>query len=178
MSREAIPCRDWVRHMAKAKGTTVELARPEEAEVLTSIQTATFDDDTRRHLGKPRGGPYGYDSLGFCTGLIAEGRMYAIKEGGAIVGGAFITERAEGTICINRLFIMPGQQGQGRGGQALLSLEGKFPKAERFVLDTPIWAGRNQHFYESLGYCKVGETMEKEHGFTLILYEKIRELRR
>ncbi len=54
--------------MAKVKGTTVELAGPEEAEVLTSIQTVTFDDDTRRHLGKPRGGPYGYDSLEFCAG--------------------------------------------------------------------------------------------------------------
>ncbi len=157
MRGEAIPCLDQVRHMAKAKGTTVEQARPDEAEALTSIQTATFDDDTRRHLGKPRGGPSGYDSIEFCKGLIAERRMYTIKEDGAIIGGAFVTERAEGTVSINRLFIVPGQQGQGMGGQALLALEAKFPDAERFVLDTPIWAERNQHFYESLGYCQVGE---------------------
>ena len=161
--------------MAKVKGTTVEQARPDEAEALTRIQTATFDDDTRRHLGKPRGGPSGYDSIEFCKGLIAERRMYAIKEDGAIIGGAFVTERDEGTISINRLFIAPGQQGKGHGGKALLALEAKFPDAERFVLDTPIWAERNQHFYESLGYCRVGEVLEKEHGFVLLLYEKRRE---
>ncbi len=178
MRGEAIPCLDQVWHMAKAKGTTVELARPDEAEVLTSIQTATFDDDTRRHLGKPRGGPSGYDSIEFCKGLIAERRMYAIKEDGAIIGGAFVTERAEGTVSINRLFIVPERQGHGTGGRALIALEGKFPHAERFVLDTPVWAERNRHFYESHGYKKVGESLEKEHGFTLILYEKGKERRR
>ena len=178
MRGEVIPCPDQVRHMAKAKGTTVEQARPDEAEALTSIQTSTFDDDTARHLGKPRGGPYGYDSIAFCEALIAEGRMYAIKEDGAIIGGAFVTERDEGTISINRLFIAPGQQGKGHGGKALLALEARFPDAERFVLDTPIWAARNQHFYESLGYRRVGESLEKEHGFMLLIYEKRRGKRR
>ena len=175
MRGEAIPFPDQVWHMAKAKGTTVEQARPDEAEVLTSIQTATFDDDTRRHLGKTRGGPSGYDSIEFCKGLIAERRMYAIKEDGAIIGGAFVTERAEGMVSINRLFILPERQGHGTGGRALLALEGMFPHAERFVLDTPIWAERNRHFYESLGYCRVDEVLEKEHGFVLLLYEKRRE---
>jgi GNAT superfamily N-acetyltransferase len=174
MRAEVVPGLDQVRHMAKANGTTVELARPDEAQALTSVQTATFDDDTQRHLGKPRGGPFGYDSLEFCEALIAEGRMYAIKEDGAIIGGAFVTERDEGTITINRLFIAPGQQGKGIGRRALLALEARFPKATSFVLDTPIWAERNQHFYESLGYRRVGESLEKEHGFMLIIYEKRR----
>lgn len=157
------------------EGTEVELARPEEAMILTQVQKATFDDDTKRHLGKPSGGPFGYDSVPYCTSLISEGRAYTIKKEGTIIGGAFVTEELDGTVRINRLFIRPDHQGQGLGKRALKGLEARFPRAKRFVLDTPVWADRNQHFYQSLGYVRVGETLEQEHGFMLIVYEKHRE---
>jgi hypothetical protein len=46
-----------------------------------------------------------------------------------------------------------------------------FP-AKHWVLDTPEWHTRNHHFYEKLGYRKVGEQEEVHAGFTLRIYRK------
>ncbi len=179
MRGEAIPCWDQVRHMAKAKGTTVELARPDEAEVLTSIQTATFDDDTRRHLGKPRGGPYGYDSLEFCQ-RVDRRRKDVRHQGGRGDHRWGLRHGACGRHGLHQPAFHNARAARSRDGRAgtcwrwrgsSLTLRGS-SSIHRFGRN-----GTNISMSPS-GYCKVGETLEKEHGFTLILYEKRREPRR
>jgi hypothetical protein len=36
-------------------------------------------------------------------------------------------------------------------------MENAFPKARRWTLGTPLWNLRTQHFYEQVGYVKIGE---------------------
>jgi GNAT superfamily N-acetyltransferase len=160
--------------MFEATKITVEMALDGEENVLTQVQTVTFDDDTFRYLGKERGGPAGYDSLAYTQELMASRRFYAIKRDGAIIGGVVKSGPMHGVLRINRLFLHPQEQGRGYGTIAMRAMEDIFPEATRLVLDTPVWAKRNQHFYEGLGYRRMGEAFEPEEGFMLVLYEKRR----
>jgi hypothetical protein len=47
-----------------------------------------------------------------------------------------------------------------------------FPEAKKWILGTPSWAIRNQHFYEKMGFVKVRETEVDPHlGWSGIEYE-------
>ena len=67
------------------------------------------------------------------------------------------------------IYVTPEQHGRGIGTRAMRFVEGAH-RATRWTLDTPSWAVRNQHFYEKLGYAKVGETVYPD--ITLFAYEK------
>nr|MCU0480744.1 GNAT family N-acetyltransferase [Anaerolineae bacterium] len=67
--------------------------------------------------------------------------------------------------------IDPPYHGKGIGTLAMQFIETMHP-ATKWSLDTPIYATRNQHFYEKLGYIKVGETIEAG-GLVLFSYEKV-----
>jgi GNAT superfamily N-acetyltransferase len=68
------------------------------------------------------------------------------------------------------IFLAPDYQGRGIGSQALRFLAAAYPLARRWTLDTPVYALRNQHFYEKFGYVKVGQTSDGDTP--LIAYEK------
>ena len=70
---------------------------------------------------------------------------------------------------LDLIYIDPAYHNLGIGTQAIQFLERTHP-AERWTLHTPIWAVRNQHFYEKFGYVKVGEEVYPD--ITLIAYEK------
>jgi hypothetical protein len=51
----------------------------------------------------------------------------------------------------------PGKRRRiGIGARAVNLLEGGFPDARRWALETPQWNTRNHRFYEKLGYARVG----------------------
>ena len=62
----------------------------------------------------------------------------------------------------------------GIGTNAMKFLEMEFPDAKKWTLETPHLSYRNHHFYEKMGFTKVGETEPdpKNNGFYLYLYEK------
>jgi len=72
---------------------------------------------------------------------------------------------------VGRAFLEPEAQNKGIGSELLAFAEYTFPKARRFVLDTPSWNLRTQHFYEKAGYIKIGE-LDTAEGFSLFQYEK------
>jgi ribosomal protein S18 acetylase RimI-like enzyme len=57
----------------------------------------------------------------------------------------------------------------GVGTQAMGFIERAFP-ATIWTLETPTFATRDQHFYEKLGYVRVGERVSPD--ITSIQYEK------
>jgi len=90
-----------------------------------------------------------------------------------IIGGVIISDMGGGHYELSRIFIAPDFQNKGIGTQAIQFIEKAFPAAKRWTLDTPCWAYRNQHFYEKMGYVKVGEAAPDKHRwFSLFLYEK------
>jgi GNAT superfamily N-acetyltransferase len=150
----------------------LELAAPQDADVLTALQTRTFDHDSRQHGHGERGGPPGYDSADWQIKSMRQGTYYKILEDGALIGGAIIFDQGGGHIYLGRIYLAPECQNRGVGAQALALLEAEYPSARRWTLDTPTWALRNQHFYERQGYVKVGEGAIPGEDFGLVLYEK------
>ncbi len=149
-----------------------KLARPADAEALTEVQTHTFDDDSRQHGQGERGGPPGYDSVGWQRRIMKQGSYYKILDDDRIIGGIIVFKIGESCYNLGRIYLAPEYQNRGIGAQALAFIEQAIP-ARRWTLDTPSWAIRNQHFYEKYGYVKVGEEKIPGVDFTGVLYEKM-----
>ena len=158
------------------KVVKIAKATVETAVKLTEIQRRTFDDDNKL---KPPGcsmeGPPGYDSVKWNAGWIKKTPYYKILFNGQIVGGIIIFELGEKRYELGRMWVDPDFQNRGIGQQAVRQMFEAFPEAEQWVLGTPSWAIRNQHFYEKLGFEKVRETeVDPNLGWSGFEYELIR----
>ena len=136
----------------------IESATLGDVEKLTEIQTRTFDDDNK---WKPSGcsleGPPGYDSVDWNAGWIVRTPYYRIVFDGQIVGGLIVFDLGEGCYELGRIWVDPDFQNRGIGQHAVRLVFETFPEATRWTVGTPSWAVRNQHFYEKVGFVKVGE---------------------
>jgi GNAT superfamily N-acetyltransferase len=131
-------------------------AKLADAEKLTEVQIRTFDDDSRRFFGQPNGGPPGYNSIRWQLMIMRKGIYYKILEGTKIIGGIIVFIMSPGHYNLGRIYIDPEYQDQGIGTQAMNFIESTFPDAQRWTLGTPKLATRNHHFYEKLGYTRIG----------------------
>jgi ribosomal protein S18 acetylase RimI-like enzyme len=148
---------------------TFEPAGEADAEVLTAIQIAAFHHDSVLYPEVELGGPPGYNSVEQMCKNITQHQCYKMVYGGRPVGVMLIFDRGEGHVHLDGIAIDPAFHNQGIGTLAMQFLEQAHP-ATRYTLDTPSWALRNQHFYEKLGYVKVGEKIEPD--IVLFAYEK------
>jgi GNAT superfamily N-acetyltransferase len=146
-----------------------EQATPADAEGLVKVQISAFHDDARLHPGVEIGGPDGYDSVEAMLAKIARGECHKISLDGEIIGGITVIDQGAGHFHLDVLVIDPAHHNKGFGTQAMEFIEQTFP-ATVWTLDTPTFATSNQHFYESLGFVRVGETVFTD--ITLIQYEK------
>ena len=146
-------------------------ARTRDAEELTEVQRRTFDEDSRRFAGRP-GGPPGYDSVDWTLWAIKTGIYFKISAGDQIIGGVILFDMHQRHFNLGRIFVDPDWQDRGIGTQAIQFIEKTFPYVKRWSLDTPEWAVRNHHFYEKLGYVRVGEEVPPGVDMRLYLYEK------
>jgi len=152
-----------------------EVATEEDIPILTDIMTRTFDDDTQKHLGEPKGGPPDYDTEEFFHPYIIRkevGTVYKIifddKTIGAII--LFIFEHGNNTL--GRIFIDPAYQNKGIGIKTWKFIEDKYPQTKSWTLDTPEWAKRNHHFYgKKCGFKKIEEQPVEGAG-TLFIFRK------
>lgn len=147
---------------------TFERATDADAEALVSVQIAAFHDDTRLY-GVELGGPPGYDSADMMRTKIREEECYKIVYEGQIVGVIIVNIHEEGHYHLDVIAIHPDYHNRGIGTQAMRFIEQIYP-ATLWTLDTPLYAVRNQHFYEKFGYVKTAEN--NYDGFILIAYEK------
>jgi len=148
---------------------TFEPATLDDAETLMKLQIAAFHDDARMYPGVKIGGPPGYDSIEHMHDKIKHEDYYKILVDNQVVGGFSVFNMGRGHYHLDVIFIDPVYHSRGIGTQAMRFIERTYP-AKRWTLNTPGYATRNQHFYEKLGYVKVGE--EPFDYFTLIDYEK------
>lgn len=152
----------------------IEKAILEDVEKLTEIQTRTFDDDNKL---KPPGcsmeGPPGYDSVDWNARWIAKTPYYKILFDGQIVGGIIVFDMGKGHYELGRMYVDPDFQNRGIGQWAVGLVFDDFPEAEKWTLGTPSWAIRNRHFYEKMGFIRVGETeVDPNLGWSGVEYEK------
>ena len=91
---------------------------------------------------------------------------------GQMIGGAFVAGFGrKGQI--GAIFIDPSEQQKGYGRQVMLRIEALYPKVRIWKLETPGGSAHLHRFYESLGYRKAGEWVDKKSGMKGFKYEKI-----
>lgn len=152
-----------------------KVATEEDIPILTELMTLTFDDDTQKHLGEPKGGPPDYDTEEFfyphITGKKA-GRIFKIVLNGQIIGSILILIFEHGNNYLARINIDPAYQDKRIGTKAWQFIEETYPQTKSWRTDTPSWAKRNHHFYEKkCGFKKIKEESIEGEG-TLFIYRK------
>lgn len=137
---------------------------------LTAVMTRAFDDDAQRHLGRPRGGPDGYDNGDFFRKWAfgyQESAGYKVLLNGEIVGGFIVWLLPHGDNILGTIFVTPAMQTRGIGAAIWRHIETAFP-AKSWTLETPVWAGSNHRFYT--GQC--GFTRVEQKGDSVV-YRKL-----
>jgi GNAT superfamily N-acetyltransferase len=147
---------------------TFERATPDDAAQLVAVQIAAFHHDTVLY-GVPEDGPPGYNSIDSALEKIARDDYYKIVYEGNIIGGIVVFVQGDGHYHLDLLYLHPDYHNKGIGTQALHFLEATYP-ATKWTLDTPLYALRNQHFYEKFGYKEVGRV---QYDIVVIAYEKL-----
>ena len=89
-----------------------------------------------------------------------------------MIGGIDIRKLPNNHYRLNRICIANAFQNKGLGSQIIRLIEEAFPDAISWSLDTPHLNTRNHHFYEKLGYVKIGEHQISDK-LTLYDYEKV-----
>jgi GNAT superfamily N-acetyltransferase len=153
--------------------TRLVRASPADAETLMQICVQAFAEDIEQW-----GGPIGVDQVEAHLEWMKQYLYYKVLVDGQTVGGMLVDPQDDETHVLCAMFIAPESQDQGIGTQAMDLLEKAHPAAKKWFLSTVYSSYRSQHFYEKLGYIKVGETRPGEYAeipderFHLFLYEK------
>jgi GNAT superfamily N-acetyltransferase len=148
---------------------TFERAVAADAQALVDVQVRAFHHDSVLYPGVEIGGPPGYDSIEVLIEDLEKHPCHKIVCDGHIVGGIVVFDRGNGRFHLDRIYLDPDYHNRGIGTRAMQFIEATYP-ATKWTLDTPLYALRNQHFYEKLGYVKVKEIAAD--GITLVAYEK------
>lgn len=142
----------------------------QEAAILLAIQKQAFQADLLTYqdvTSSPVNEPI--ERLQY---KLAHFKHFTIWFDEKIIGGIDIRKLPNNHYRLNRIFIADALQNKGLGSQIMQLIEDEFPDAHSWSLDTPHLNTRNHHFYEKLGYVKIGEHKISEK-LTLIDYEKV-----
>lgn len=147
-------------------------AAPEDLSALARTSKLAFDNDV--NYGAPGlGGPPGYDSVAWHERLPRWGaQLYKISQDGTIIGGIIVhpdPQHRPDHWHIGRIWLTPEWQNRGLGEQVMAFAESTVPSARVWVLETPLFNQRTQHFYEKLGCVRTGV---EEGPMPQVLYEK------
>ena len=105
---------------------------------------------------------------------VAEIDHWLFELRGEVIGAVRVVRQAENVCYLSSLCVVPEYQALGVGRLMMEELEGKYPKADRWTLQTIKQEERLCRFYEKLGYTRM-EKPEKDlqPGMSLVWYEKV-----
>lgn len=127
-------------------------ASSSDAVMLAAISEQSFDSDVE--VGAPSaGGPPGYNSLEFYTGMADGKHLYKLTDDRIIVGGAVLFKDGD-KLNVGRIFVDPQHFGKGYGIYIMNQIEHLFSDVTLVSLDTPLWNVRTNRFYQKLGYTE------------------------
>ena len=143
---------------------------------LTEVMTRAFDDDARKHQGKERGGPPGYDDGGFFREWLLpyeESVGYKCLSGGEVIGAIIVWILPEGNNILGTIFVDPAYQDMGIGERTWRYVEETYPETKSWRLATPTWATKNHYFYRKCGFIEVPSDpmIPPEEGLTIYRQE-------
>lgn len=146
----------------------IELASPEDAEVILALQRLAYQREAELY------GDYAIapltESLPDLQQTFERSCVLKVTAGGHFVGS--VRGHQDAGVChVARLMVHPDTQGQGIGAALMLSIEAEFPSADRFALFTGHKSEGNLRLYARLGYREVRR--EAVHaGLCLVHMEK------
>lgn len=88
-----------------------------------------------------------------------------------IIGGVFVARLGKKGE-IGAIFLDTIYQHKGYGKEVISMIEQSYPKIKRWKLETLSENYKLHYFYESLGYIKTGEILDKKSGIRGFIYEK------
>jgi GNAT superfamily N-acetyltransferase len=144
-------------------------AKVEDAEVLKAISVLAFTSDYEQYGSYPPS----IESLDWHKSAIEKSHYYKIIYDGKIVGGICVIPSVNDLIKIKYFFISYVYQNKSIGTTTMELIEKKYSKAIIWALVTPYKSYRNHHFYEKIGYSKVGELQpDEKNEFKIFKYKK------
>lgn len=156
---------------AEQEELTFSRVNLEDLDEFMKAKIDAFSDDVKQYGF----GPTGYDDYEKEKENIVNYPVYKMVLNGKIIGGMTCCDQGDGMFWLGGIYIDSKHQNMGIGAKAITFLEKEFPQAKCWRLDTPYKNYRNHHFYEKMGYKKIGETEPKadKDGFYLFVYEKV-----
>ncbi|MFA8344199.1 MAG: GNAT family N-acetyltransferase [Rhodothermaceae bacterium] len=143
-----------------------------EAELMKSLSVQAFTSDFEKYGSFPPG----IESFEWHKNEIEKGHYYKIIDDTKVAGGICVIPSLNDEIEIKYLFISDSFQNKGIGSEVMCLIEKMYTAFKIWNLVTPGEAYRNHHFYEKLGYRKVGEFLpDPEKPFKLFEYRKAME---
>ena len=91
-----------------------------------------------------------------------------ILDSSKIIGDIQIIENPDKNYYLRVISITPEYQGLGIGQKSIEYIESELCDAKEWNLITPFKSFRNHHFYEKMGYQKIGEY---KHSEVLVMYK-------
>jgi hypothetical protein len=143
-------------YMKEYKGLVFYPLQEEDIDELTAIMTRAFDEDSRIHLGKDKGGPEGYDNGDFLRkwGLDKNSTSYQISMEGKLIAGLILWINPSTKVNhLGCVFLDTGLQNQGIGRTIWEFVEKEYPDTRKWCTETPGFSRRNHNFYvNKLGF--------------------------
>ena len=149
--------------------TTIELSNTVDAETLKNMSIIAFTSDFKQYGSFP---PH-IQSVEWHLSQIEKGHYYKIKYNGEMAGGICLILQGDSLIKIKYFFIAERFQNKKVGSQVMKLIEEHYNNVATWSLVTPYKAYRNHHFYEKLGYVKIGEIQpDPNDEFKVFKYNK------
>ncbi len=149
--------------------TVILPAEIRDAEILREVCIKAFEEDKSMYGLMPPD----IDKISWHKCNIDRGLYYKIVVNNEIVGGVKLFSINTRHYRVGTIYITPEHQNNNIGTEVINFIEGEYPQVKKWSLDTPYKSFRNHHFYEKLGYIKIGEEHPNQGSeFCLYLYEK------
>lgn len=149
----------------------IERAALKDAEEILKIKINAFKEEVELYGF----GPPGYDLLENITNSIKDCNYFKIVDDTKIIGGMSVWDKGDGHYWLGSIYVDFEYQNKGVGALAIGHIDKIFTDAIKWTLETPYKSYRNHHFYEKMGFAKIGEIKpyEEHNDFYLFQYEKI-----
>lgn len=148
------------------------LANKKSAEDLKNISINAFKNGFEKYGHYPPG----IESLDWHLSEIKKEYYYQIKYENKLAGGICLVPTDKDHMEIKYFFIGSKFQNIKIGSKVIKLIENKYDSIKNRYLVTPYKEYRNHHFYEKLGYIKIGEIKENpDNDFKLYEYQKLKK---
>lgn len=100
------------------------------------------------------------------------GDYFKILKDELLVGSVHVYPKSQGVMRLHMINILEEFQGKGIAQEVMSRIEGMYPHAIKWELDTIKQEQRNCYLYEKMGYVKTGDEWKVNEQMTLIHYMK------